>query len=31
MTILDEIEVEAWHILTSIYTYQRLVERLRIA
>jgi len=28
MTILDEIEVEAWHILTSIYTYQRLVERL---
>ncbi|CCG95776.1 hypothetical protein MARHY2302 [Marinobacter nauticus ATCC 49840] len=28
MTILDEIETEAWHILTSIYTHQRLVEGL---
>lgn len=28
MTILDEIEVEAWHILTSIYTHQRMIEAL---
>ena len=28
MTILDEIEAEAWHILTSIYTHQRLIEGL---
>ncbi len=28
MTILDEIETEAWHILTSIYTHQRLMEGL---
>ena len=28
MTILDEIETEAWHILTSIYTHQRLIEGL---
>ncbi|MCS2609672.1 hypothetical protein [Halomonas dongshanensis] len=28
MKILDEIETEAWHILTSIYTYQRLMEGL---
>lgn len=26
MTIIDEIETEAWHILTSIYTHQRLME-----
>lgn len=28
MTILDEIQIEAWHILTSIYTHQRLMEGL---
>lgn len=28
MTIFDEIEVEAWHILTTIYTHQRLIEGL---
>lgn len=28
MSILDEIETEAWHILTSIYTYQRMIESL---
>lgn len=28
MTILDEIQTEAWYILTSIYTHQRLVESL---
>jgi hypothetical protein len=28
MKILDEIQAEAWHILTSIYTHQRLVEAL---
>lgn len=28
MPILDEITTEAWHILISIYTYQRLVEAL---
>lgn len=29
MTLLEEIETEAWHILTSIYTHQRMVESLR--
>ncbi|MEI7946944.1 MAG: hypothetical protein WCJ02_09615 [bacterium] len=28
MSLLDEIETEAWHILISIYTYQRVVEGL---
>lgn len=28
MTLLDEIEAEAWHILAAIYTQQRLVEGL---
>ncbi|EMQ0960818.1 hypothetical protein RY975_000378 [Citrobacter braakii] len=28
MTILEEIETEAWHILTNVYTYQRLMEGL---
>lgn len=28
MTVLDEIQDEAWHILTSIYTHQRLMEAL---
>lgn len=28
VTILDEIETEAWHILTSIYTHQQLMEGL---
>lgn len=28
MTILDEIQHEAWHILASTYTYQRMVESL---
>ncbi len=28
MTIRDELETEAWHILTSIYTHQRLMESL---
>ncbi len=28
MTILEEIEVEAWHILTTIYTYQQLTDGL---
>lgn len=28
MTILDEIQIEAWHILTSIYTHQRMIESL---
>ncbi|AQW02759.1 TPA: hypothetical protein RHY09_002374 [Escherichia coli] len=28
MTILEEMEAEAWHILTTIYTYQRLMEGL---
>ncbi len=28
MTILDKIETEAWHFLTSIYTHQRLLEGL---
>lgn len=26
MTILDEIQQEAWHILTALYTYQRMAE-----
>lgn len=26
MTILDEIQSEVWHILTNIYTYQRIME-----
>lgn len=26
MTILDEIQSEAWHILANIYTYQRIME-----
>jgi hypothetical protein len=26
VTILDEVQTEAWHILTSIYTHQRMVE-----
>ncbi len=28
MKVLDEIQAEAWHILTSIYTHQRLMEAL---
>lgn len=28
MTLIDEIQVEAWHILASVYTHQRLVENL---
>lgn len=28
MTILDEIQTEAWYILTSIYTHQRITETL---
>ncbi|WP_420177755.1 hypothetical protein [Kerstersia gyiorum] len=28
MTILEEFEVEAWHILVAIYTHQRLIEGL---
>lgn len=28
MTILEEIEVEAWHILVAMYTHQRLIESL---
>jgi len=28
VTLLDEIQNEAWHILVSIYTHQRLVESL---
>lgn len=26
MTILDEIQLEAWHILTTVYTHQRMME-----
>lgn len=28
MTILDEIQIETWHILTNIYTYKRMMESL---
>lgn len=28
MSILDEVQSETWHILVSVYTYQRLIEAL---
>ncbi|QRV23825.1 hypothetical protein [Marinomonas foliarum] len=28
MSILDEVQTETWHILVSIYSYQRLIEAL---
>ena len=28
MTILDEIQIETWHILTTMYTYKRMMESL---